>query len=180
MQWGKADNENTAKQKADQAECEEMWTSSFKNQRQRWCKPGKSYSLHSGSLKNSVQNQNKTNKRLTISVRRKILEKFIWKNQKTVVVSCPRAAGNRQAVGSNLGWQRRDRSRNLIQGTQVSDTEFQAPPGSVLQESFWRQGLQADGWAGIPAPGFLWMRSCSHVAKLGTSAPQKSGKTRQK
>lgn len=123
MQWGKADNENTAKQKADQAECEEMWTSSFKNQRQRWCKPGKSSSLHSGSLKNSVQNQNKTNKRLTISVRRKILEKFIWKNQKTVVVSCPRAAGNSQAVGSNLGWQRRDRSRNLIEGTQVLETK---------------------------------------------------------
>lgn len=95
MQWGEADNENTAKQKTDQAKCEEMWTSLFLNPRQSWCKLGKSSSLHSGSLKNSVQNRNKTNEHMTISIRRKILEKLIWKDQKTVLFWCSRAAGNR-------------------------------------------------------------------------------------
>lgn len=112
MQWGEADNENTAKQKTDQAKCEEMWPSSFKNQRQSWCKLGKSSSLYSGSSKTSVQNQNKTKEHMTISIRRKIPEKLIWKNQKTVILMF-QGTGNSQAVGRNLGWQRRDRPQNL-------------------------------------------------------------------
>lgn len=82
MQWEKADNENTTKQKTDQAKCEKTWICSFKNQRQRWCKLGKALPLAILVVQKSfVQNQNKTNKHMRIPIRRKILEKLIWINQ---------------------------------------------------------------------------------------------------
>lgn len=44
-QWAKIDNENATKQKTAQAKCEDTWTSSFKNWRQRWGELGKALPL---------------------------------------------------------------------------------------------------------------------------------------
>ena len=96
-----------------------------------------------------------------------------------------RGAASCPAVGRNLGWQKRGGPWSLttlpwVKAPRIWRLEISGSFRPVVQVSFWRCGLQAATWAGMPGQGFLQIGSCSHVTRLGKPTPQQSAKIWQK
>lgn len=131
-QWAKIDNENATNQKTEQAKCEETWTSSFKNQRQRWGELGKALPLAILAIPRSSKSEQTQwaceNSYWEESPREINLEKS---NCISLTMQCN---GSRQLQGAIwAGWTPMSGNPGLSHSTQ----DLKAPNFGLLQDLCW-------------------------------------------